>query len=346
MTKHPQPRSDSRSTKRAIILRRLRDDRVDRPCGALSLELRYIWPGMRRLLIASGLLALPSVLALMLPIADASVRREPIHVSPSFGSPSAVFVVSFRAPQRAGRNGSSQRHDVITASAPRGAGDCIESIDVRAPSAPAGARVRVSLDSRNLGGSWCLGAYHGRIEELQDPACRPDKRCPSHAVMRGIVGRFTLHVGRGAQPSSTSGSSGTLPPGSSPSPSGTSPPSPSTSPTGGTDTTPPTFSGLQSAYYCTGGPVRPSETTPYTLTWQAATDDFTPSSAIVYDVFVAHTTGGEDFSHPTWTTPPGVTTYTTTNLPSEGTYFVVRARDEAGNDDQNKVEREGGNLCL
>jgi hypothetical protein len=335
MTKHPQPQS-------------LRDDdRVDHPCGAPSTELRYVWSVMRRPLIVSALFALPSVLALMLPIADASVRREPIHVSPSSGSPSAVFIVSFRAPRQTGRNGSSQRYDVITASAPKGAsGDCIKSIDVRVPDAPAGARVRVSLDRRNLGGSLCPGVYHGRIEEFQAPACRPGKRCPSHAVTRGIVGRFTLHVGRGAEPSSTGGSGGAPPPGSSPSPSGTYPPSPGTPPPGGIDTTPPTFSGLQSAYYCTGGPVRPAETTPYTLTWQAATDDFTPSSAIVYDVFVAHTPGGEDFSHPTWTTPPGVTTYTTANLPSEGTYFVVRARDQAGNEDQNKVEREGGNLCL
>jgi len=113
-----------------------------------------------------------------------------------------------------------------------------------------------------------------------------------------------------------------------------------------TETTSPSFAGLQSAYYCVGGPVRPAETMPYTLTWQAATDDVTPSSQIVYDIFVAHTTGAEDFSHPTWTTPPGVTTYKTPDLPSEGTYFVVRARDQAGNEDQNKVEREGGNICL
>jgi hypothetical protein len=113
----------------------------------------------------------------------------------------------------------------------------------------------------------------------------------------------------------------------------------------GTDTSP-AFAGLQSAFYCVGGPVRPAETMPYTLTWQAATDDVTPSSQIVYDIFVAHAPGGEDFSHPTWTTPPGATTYTTPDLPSEGTYFVVRARDQAGNEDQNKVEREGGNICL
>ncbi len=293
---------------------------------------------MRRLVIVSALVALPLVLALTLTLADASVRRERIHVSPSSGLPSTVFVLTFRTPERTGRNGSSQRHDLITASAPKGATGCVTSIDVRAQDAPSGARLRVSLDPRKLGGIWCPGAYRGRIEELQGPACRPGKLCPTYLVTRGIVGQFTLHVKRGAQPS-TGESNGTPLPGTPPPPPGTSPPS-------GTDTTPPTFAGLQSAYYCTGGPVRPAETTPYTLTWQAATDDVTPSSEIVYDVFLAYTHGSEDFSHPTWTTPPGVTTYKTPNLPSEGTYFVVRARDEVGNEDQNKVEREGGNLCL
>lgn len=298
---------------------------------------------MRRLLIASGLLVLPSVLALMLPLADASVRREIIHVSPSFGSPSTVFVVSFHAPQQTSRNGSIQRYDVIIASAPRSAGDCIKSIDIRAP---VGARVRVSLDSRNLGGSWCPGVYHGRIAEFQGPACRPRELCPTYVVMRGIVGRFTLHVG-GVQPSSTGGSSGTPSSGTSLSLPSTSPPSPSTPSPSGTDSTPPLFAGLQSAFACTPGPVRPGETTSYTLTWQAATDDATPSSEIVYDIFLAYTSGGEDFSQPTWTTPPGVTTYRTPALLYGGTYyFVVRARDQAGNEDQNKVEREGVDPCL
>lgn len=293
---------------------------------------------MRRLLIASVLLALLSVLVLMLTLADASVRRERIHVSPSSGLPSTVFVLTFRVSGRTSRNGAGQRHDHVVASAPKGASDCIKLIDVRVPDASSGARVSVSLDSRNLGGSWCPGVYHGLVGELQAPACRPGALCPTHIFMHHIVGRFTLSVKRGVRPSS-SGSNDTSPPGTPPSPSGT--PSPS-----GADTTAPTFAGLQSAYYCTGGPVRPAETTAYTLVWQAATDDVTPSSKIVYDVFMAHTTGGEDFSHPTWTTPPGATTFTTPNLNSEGTYFVVRARDEAGNEDQNKVEREGGNVCL
>jgi hypothetical protein len=290
---------------------------------------------MRRLLIGTALLVLPAVLAVTLTLADASVSHELIHVSPRSGTPRTVFVLVFRTPERTGRHGSSQRHDLVTASAPKGATGCVTSIDMHAPDGPSGARIRVSLDPRKLGGSWCPGAYHGRIEERQSPVCRSRKLCPTQVVTHSI-GRFTLHVKQRIEHPTPS-----TPP---PSP-GTSPPPPSTPPPAGTDATPPTFSGLRSAYFCTGGPIRPAETTPYTLTWQGATDDVTPSAQIVYDVFVAHTSGGEDFSHPTWTTPPGATTYTTPNLPSEGTYFVVRARDQAGNEDQNKVERLGYQIC-
>lgn len=106
------------------------------------------------------------------------------------------------------------------------------------------------------------------------------------------------------------------------------------------DTTAPVFAGLQKASACSPI-VRPW---PYELTWQAATDDVTPSSQIVYDIFLSHTPGGEDFSHPTWTTAPGVTKFETPPL-NEPSYFVVRARDRAGNEDQNTVERLGEDPC-
>jgi hypothetical protein len=101
------------------------------------------------------------------------------------------------------------------------------------------------------------------------------------------------------------------------------------------------------AFACTPGPQRPGETTPFTLTWTAATDNLTPSSQIVYDVFMATTAGSEDYSRPTWVTAPGVTQFKTPGLVSHGTfYFVVRARDQAGNEDQNRVEQRGVDPCL
>jgi hypothetical protein len=114
--------------------------------------------------------------------------------------------------------------------------------------------------------------------------------------------------------------------------SGTKPPS------GGA--TPPSFEGLQKAFACS--PI--ARPWPYELTWKAATDNVTPSSQIVYDIFLSHAPGGEDFSHPTWTTAPGVTSFETPPL-NEPSYFVVRARDQAGSEDQNTLEREGEDPC-
>jgi hypothetical protein len=114
----------------------------------------------------------------------------------------------------------------------------------------------------------------------------------------------------------------------------------------GPDRTPPTFAGLKSATACVPGPIG-GQSASYVLRWDAATDDVTPSSKIVYDIYQATMPGGEDFSAATYTTPRGQTTFTTPPLPArKDFYFVVRARDRAGNRDSNRVERQGVNLCV
>jgi hypothetical protein len=122
------------------------------------------------------------------------------------------------------------------------------------------------------------------------------------------------------------------------------------SPTAGAkrrDHTPPTFAGLKSATTCVPGPVGGGRTTSYTLRWDAATDNFSPSSTIVYLVYQANAPGAEDLSKPTYTTAAGATSFATPPLPADKpVYFVVRARDRAGNIDSNTVEREGQNLCV
>jgi hypothetical protein len=114
------------------------------------------------------------------------------------------------------------------------------------------------------------------------------------------------------------------------------------------DVTPPKFAGLARATTCIPGPVGgPVRNTPFALSWNPATDDVTPQSEIVYEIYEAHAPGTEDFAHPSYVSDPGATTFVTPPLPDDVShYFVVRARDAAGNRDRNKVERLGENLCL
>ena len=72
------------------------------------------------------------------------------------------------------------------------------------------------------------------------------------------------------------------------------------------------------------------------LTWKPASDDRTPEDKIVYDIYTASTPGGENFKHPTATTPPGSTFY---RAICAHKYYVVRARDQGGNVDSNTVEK-------
>jgi hypothetical protein len=114
-----------------------------------------------------------------------------------------------------------------------------------------------------------------------------------------------------------------------------------------TDDQPPKFAGLASATTCVPGPIGGGRTTSYTLRWKPATDNVTRSKKIVYDVYQASAPGGEDFSAPTYTTAAGVTSFATPQLPADqAVYLIVRARDKAGNNDSNTVERQGQNLCV
>ncbi len=100
----------------------------------------------------------------------------------------------------------------------------------------------------------------------------------------------------------------------------------------GADTTRPTFAGLVTATAV--NPVRAR------LAWAAAADDVTPPAALVYDVYVAPSAGGQNFAAPTVSSAPGATTVVVGGLtPATTAYVVVRARDQSGNRDGNTVER-------
>ncbi len=112
------------------------------------------------------------------------------------------------------------------------------------------------------------------------------------------------------------------------------------------DRTPPTFTGLRSATTCIPGPFD-GQTASYQLIWDPATDDVTPAKQLVYDIYQATKSGGEDFSAATYTVRHGATSFATPPLPgNQQFYFVVRAQDRSGNEDSNLVERAGVNLCV
>jgi hypothetical protein len=102
-----------------------------------------------------------------------------------------------------------------------------------------------------------------------------------------------------------------------------------------TDPTPPTFAG------CTGVVVQ-SDARTATFSWSPATDPVTSPDKIVYDVFQGLAPGAEDYTKPIATSDPGATSVFVTDLTPDATlYWVVRARDQAGNRDSNAAEQTG-----
>lgn len=260
---------------------------------------------------AAGLLAAVASVLVLAQAGPAASAGAPVRVTPTAGPPGTIFWVSFVSPDRTGVIGSVRLQDRLRATNAQGGKDCLARIDATAPPVRRRQRVRVRLDPLLEGGRWCPGVYRGTVLELQTAVCPRNEPCPSYVVVRRRIGHFALHVRTSS------------------------------------DRTPPTFAGLARAFACTPGPQRPGQTTPYTLTWQKASDDVTPPSRIVYDVYFSTTPGAESFAKPTWTTAPGATSFRTPGLPSHGAaYFVVRARDAAGNEDANVREQKGLDPCV
>ncbi len=243
--------------------------------------------------------------------ASASTR---VYVTPGAGRPSTHFTLRFRSPDRTGRVGSIRRTDRLIISGPRQR-DCISSVNLKIIPVSQGARVKIALRP-GLGAGWCAGRFRGRIVETEALICPGTCAGPSIPPPRTIA-RFSFRVIKPV----------TTPPSSAPSASGG-----------------PVFAGLSKATLCAAGGANPASRS-YMLSWNAATDPATASDKIVYEIYYASTSGGENFSSPLATTGPGATSYSGSVPGSGSAYFVVRARDSAGHEDHNTVERQAVNTC-
>lgn len=100
---------------------------------------------------------------------------------------------------------------------------------------------------------------------------------------------------------------------------------------GGPDTTGPTFSGVAS--------LEEAGMTKLVINWNAATDNASSSNNIIYNVYLATSAGAQNYTMPTTSSAPGDTSVVVTGLTANTSYFiVVRAEDEAMNEDNNTTE--------
>jgi hypothetical protein len=247
-----------------------------------------------------------------------------VSVTPGSGGPRTHFVFRFRVPVAMGTFGSVIRRDTLSVTGPRG-GRCVSRASTTLRSARKGARAKLTLTPGPAArGGWCAGLWHGTVVQSVVLRCstNPNQVCPALVVRPQTLARFRFRV---KQPQAA-------------------PPAPL--PPGGDV---PTFAGLISATTCPSPTPQPQvlpRPNSYTLTWKAATDPVTPSSQIVYDIFVATTSGAENYAQPSATTAPGATSYVTQSAARNGPlFFVVRARNAAGREDQNTVERQGVTQC-
>ena len=96
------------------------------------------------------------------------------------------------------------------------------------------------------------------------------------------------------------------------------------------DTTPPIFAGLKS--------VHSDGLTRAVLSWNKASDETSPESNIIYLIWAGGQPNVPTDGLPSYVAPPRVTSFEVANLPAfQPTYFVVRAKDSAGNLDGNST---------
>jgi hypothetical protein len=96
------------------------------------------------------------------------------------------------------------------------------------------------------------------------------------------------------------------------------------------DVTPPVFGG------CTAATTMQAIT--IGLTWSAATDDVSAPANVTYDVFESTSAGTFDFTKPFATATGAQSVVIPALMTSTTYYFVCRAKDEAGNEDDNTTE--------
>jgi hypothetical protein len=131
------------------------------------------------------------------PPTSATGSSAQITVAPASGGPKTTFTITFTAPSKTGKVGAMERTDAVTFTGPARRSRCVSSGGTGGAASAAGARVRVKLDPSRFGGRWCVGTFHGQIEETGRPICSAGQLCPQFVVVLHRIGTFRFTVRRG-----------------------------------------------------------------------------------------------------------------------------------------------------
>jgi hypothetical protein len=116
-----------------------------------------------------------------------------LSVMPSTGAPTTVFKLQFVVPSGAEAGSGSRTSFELGVSGPQQSG-CLAARSVAVPAGAPGTTVHIALDPAQLGGRWCAGTFHARVDEVQRPVCAPGMMCPQFLRVIGTVGRTTFRV--------------------------------------------------------------------------------------------------------------------------------------------------------
>jgi hypothetical protein len=153
----------------------------------------FIW------FIAIGLIAAGcgSVAASVLPGHAATTRSGTaaprVRVQPAVGTRHSQFRVDFRPGAKPASMKVSSRYEVRVTGPDRSGCEGSAIVALRALSHS--TLQRAQLAPAGGSGGWCRGTYHGRVERLIVPVCRPPAMaCPMFIAVAGTVARFSFRV--------------------------------------------------------------------------------------------------------------------------------------------------------
>jgi hypothetical protein len=116
-----------------------------------------------------------------------------LSITPATGHPTSVIRFAFHAPVASGREAHLLLSYALSVTGPHGRG-CVAAHGTALGPVTRGELVTATLGPAQLGGSWCVGTYTGRVDELARPVCPAGEMCPQFIRLVAVVGPASFTI--------------------------------------------------------------------------------------------------------------------------------------------------------